>query len=102
MMADVVMAQATVDIDAVCGAADATFGVEQGGAAEEELEQMTTVLEVAVGDTTGRSEAGSRTVVDTEAAQMSEAATGGDGSEQDAFAGEEEGGAGMCSEICVG
>lgn len=102
IMADVEIAQATVDIDAVYGVAEVTFGVELGGAAEEELEQITTVLVVVVGDTIEPSEAGSLRVVDTEVVQMFEVAMGGYGSEQDVFAGEEEGGVGMCSEICVG
>lgn len=102
IMADVEIVQATVDIDAVYGVVEVMFAIEQGDAAEEELEQITTVLVVVVGGTIEPSEAGSLTLVHTEVAQMFEVAMVEYGSEQDVFAGEGEGGVGMSSEICVG
>lgn len=102
IIADVEIAQATVEIDALYGIEAEMFGVEQGSAAEEELEQITTVLVVVVGDTIEPSEAGSLTLVDTEVAEMFEVAMGEYWLEEDVFAGEEKGGVGICSEICVG
>lgn len=102
IMVDVEMVQAMVDIDTVSVVAKVMFGVEQGGVAEGGLEQMTAVLVDVVGDATAQSGEGSWTVVDAEVEQMFVVATGGVGSVQDVFAGEEEGGAGICSEICVG
>lgn len=102
IIADVEIAQATVDIDAVYGIAEETSGVEQGSAAEDELEEITTVRVVVVGDTMQHSEAGSLTVVDREVGDIIEAAMGEFWLEQVVFAGEEEGGVEMCSEIGVG
>lgn len=52
MMTGAEMGQVTTADDTVSEMGEVTFGVEQGGAAEEELEQTITVLGVVGGDTT--------------------------------------------------